>query len=196
MATPVDRGGLCLVLGGVRSGKSDFAMALAERRAKGPGLRPVYVATAPASYAESGPDSGTSRNTDEEMKARIDLHRAGRGAAWDTIEEQVEITRVVEEGGAKAVLLIDCLTLWITNLMGQGFQDADIIERAEVFAACAAKAQSSVIVVSNEVGQGIVPQSALGRRFRDLSGIVNQRVAAFAKDVYLVTAGIAQKIKG
>lgn len=198
MAEPVDRAGLCLVLGGARSGKSGFAMALAERCAKGPGIGPVYVATAPASYAgaDSDAESGSGRGIDVEMEARIARHRQARGDGWSTIEEPVEIARVVEEGSAKAVLLIDCLTLWITNLMEQGLGDDAIIERAEAFAACAGKAPGPVIVVSNEVGQGIVPQSALGRRFRDLSGIVNQRVAALAKDVYFVTAGIPQKIKG
>jgi len=193
---PVDRGGLCFVLGGARSGKSGFAMTLAERYAEELGLRSVYVATAPASYAGAGGKSGPGSKIDEEMEARIDRHKVARGEGWDTIEEPIEITRVVEEGGAKSILLIDCLTLWITNLMEQGLGDDEIIERTEAFAAVASNCPGPVIVVSNEVGQGIVPQSSLGRRFRDLSGIVNQRVAALAKDVYFVTAGIPLMLKG
>ncbi len=188
-----NKGGFCLVLGGARSGKSSFAMKLAERAAEDLGTRAVYVATTPASYTVVG--QGAENKTDQEMAARIAAHKAERGPGWDTIEEPVEIGRVVEDNKA-AVLMIDCLTLWIMNLMEQGLGNEEIIERAEGFAVAASSSESPVIVVSNEVGQGIVPQSSLGRRFRDLSGIVNQRVAGAAKDVFFLTAGISQKLKG
>ncbi len=187
------KGGLCFVLGGARSGKSSFAMKLTQRAAEDSGTRAVYVATTPASYAVVG--QGADNKTDKEMAAKIAAHKAERGPGWYTIEEPVEIRRVVEDNKA-TVLMIDCLTLWITNLMEQGFGNDEIIERAEGFAATASSSESQVIVVSNEVGQGIVPNSPLGRRFRDLSGIVNQRVAVAAKDVFFLTAGIPQKLKG
>ncbi len=199
-----NKGGLCFVLGGARSGKSSFAMKLAERAAEDSGTRAVYAATTPASYAVAGPgpgsgpgedNKGEENKTDQEMAARIAAHKAERGPGWDTIEEPVEIGRVVEDNKA-AVLMIDCLTLWIMNLMEQGLGDEEIIERAEGFAALASSSESPVIVVSNEVGQGIVPGNSLGRRFRDLSGIVNQRVAGAAKDVFFLTAGIPQRLKG
>jgi len=187
-----NKGGLCFVLGGAKSGKSSFAMALAERLAKDSGKRAVYVATTPASYVVVGQADNI---TDKEMAAKIAAHKAERGPSWDTIEEPVEIRRIVEDNKG-AVLMIDCLTLWITNLLEQGLGDEEIIERAEGFAAAASSSASPVVVVSNEVGQGVVPESSLGRRFRDLSGIVNQRVAGAAKDMYFVTAGIPQKLKG
>jgi len=181
-------GNLYLVLGGARSGKSGFAISLAESYAEGLGVRPVYVATAPAAYAGGAPD--------HEMAARIEAHKAARGGGWNAIEEPLELARAVKDGAVDGVLLVDCLTLWVTNLMERGLDDDGIIERAEALAGAADTAARPVIFVSNEVGQGIVPESALGRRFRDLSGMINQRVAARAKAVYFVTAGIAQKIKG
>jgi adenosylcobinamide kinase/adenosylcobinamide-phosphate guanylyltransferase len=181
-------GNLFFILGGARSGKSDFASRLAKSKAEEQGARLVYLATAPAAYA------GVGVAPDSEMARRIQAHKTSRGSDWDTIEEPLEVVRVIEEASADSVLLVDCLTLWITNLIEQGLDDGVVIERAVALSEAAAKAARPVIVVSNEVGQGIVPQSALGRRFRDLAGTVHQRVAARAREVYFVTAGIAQKI--
>lgn len=183
-----DSGNLYFILGGVRSGKSDFAAGLVERKAATLGVKPVYVATAPAAYAGDG--------ADPEMACRIEAHKESRGTQWSTVEEPLEVSGVVEDASVECVLLVDCLTLWITNLMGEGLGDDEIIERAEALAGVAGNAARPVVFVSNEVGQGIVPESELGRRFRDLAGTIHQRVAARAKEVYFVTAGIAQKIKG
>ena len=162
-----------LALGGARSGKSRFAEELAER--SGP-LR-TYIATAEA--------------LDGEMRFRIDQHRARRGEGWQTIEAPLALTEALA-GCGSPVVLVDCLTLWISNLM---FRDRDVAAEIDLLCAALTRASGHVILVSNEVGMGIVPENALSRRFRDLQGLANQRVAAVADAVHFVVAGLPLTLK-
>ena len=157
---------LVLVGGGARSGKSRWALDRARKR----GGRLVFIATAEA--------------LDEEMAARISRHRAERESAFQTIEEPRELARAIRSAQADAIV-VDCLTLWLANVTG----DVD-----ETIAA--AKEQSAeVIVVTNEVGCGIVPENALAREFRDRAGIANQRCADAAGEVYWMVFGQALRVK-
>ncbi|MBI2413595.1 MAG: bifunctional adenosylcobinamide kinase/adenosylcobinamide-phosphate guanylyltransferase [Deltaproteobacteria bacterium] len=167
--------GLTLVLGGARSGKSAFALKLGGALA-GP---KVYLATGQAG--------------DEEMALRIGRHREERGDGWHTIEEPRDIVPIIDR--AEGVLLLDCLTLWISNLLFAGLDDKEIIKRADALALASSSAGARVIAVSNEVGLGIVPESALARRFRDLSGATNRLMAERATEVWFVAAGIPLKMK-
>lgn len=173
---------LTLVLGGARSGKSRFAQSLCE-----PASRVVFIATA-------------RLDDDDEMRARIARHQQARPKHWHTIEEPLEIARVVETCSADYdCVLIDCLTLWLSNLCW-AHQDhsQDVLRSAaseEVARLIAAASASSVTVVSNEVGYGLVPESPVGRVFRDLQGWLNQDLACAANYVYQVVAGIPIPIK-
>jgi adenosyl cobinamide kinase/adenosyl cobinamide phosphate guanylyltransferase len=164
---------LTLVLGGARSGKSRHAEALA-MRAAGPW---TYVATAEI--------------YDEEMRARIAEHRARRGESWLTVEAPLDLAGAVVAARGNAVL-VDCLTLWLSNLMHAG-RDLDA-ETAKLEAALDA-AGVPVFLVSNEVGLGIVPENALARRFRDAAGRLHQRLAARADHVLLMVAGLPLTVK-
>jgi adenosylcobinamide kinase/adenosylcobinamide-phosphate guanylyltransferase len=168
--------GLVLVLGGARSGKSAFAERLAEES----GLAPVYIAT-----AEAG---------DAEMAERIDAHRARRGPSWRTVEapEKLEEALLREAGEGRAVL-IDCTTLWLSNLLLKGLP---VEIRTEALADTAGRAAGLRILVSNEVGLGIVPENALARKFRDAQGRLNQKIAAAADRVVLIAAGLPLWLKG
>jgi adenosylcobinamide kinase / adenosylcobinamide-phosphate guanylyltransferase len=165
---------LTLVLGGARSGKSRHAENLITA------LPPpwIYVAT-----AQPG---------DEEMAARIKTHRERRGAHWRTIEAPRELVSALGACG-EAPVLVDCLTLWLSNLM---LADANIeAETAQLEDALLA-ANGPIVLVANEVGSGIVPSYPLGRRFRDLQGVLNQRIAARAERVILMVAGLPLALKG
>lgn len=169
-----DNGGrIRLVLGGARSGKSRHAQVLAEA-APAPHL---FVATAQA--------------FDAEMAGRIARHRAERGAGWRTVEAPYDLAAAIgaAQGGT---VLVDCLTLWTSNLL---LGDADLDAATDALLAALADTPAHVVLVSNEVGWGIVPDNALARRFRDVAGRVNQRVAAAADRVDLVVAGIAMHLK-
>jgi adenosyl cobinamide kinase/adenosyl cobinamide phosphate guanylyltransferase len=163
-----------LVLGGARSGKSRYAEGLVAA------LPPpwVYVATAEA--------------LDHEMAARIRTHRARRGPSWRTIEAPRDLAAALA-ACAQAPVLIDCLTLWLSNLM---LAEADIDAEIEELEKSLAAARSPVVLVANEVGSGIVPDNALGRRFRDAQGLLNQRIAARADRVVLMVAGLPLAVKG
>jgi adenosylcobinamide kinase/adenosylcobinamide-phosphate guanylyltransferase len=166
---------LLLVLGGARSGKSRHAEHAVEAAAGG-GL---YLATA---------GSG-----DAEMAARIAEHRARRGPAWTTIEEPLEIARLIEvEARPDRPILVDCLTLWLSNLMQA---ERDIDADTERLLAALVGARGPVVLVANEVGLGVVPQTALGRAFRDHAGRLNQRVAAAAERVVFMAAGLPMLLK-
>ncbi len=168
-----------LVLGGARSGKSAYAesRALALREGR---KRALYLAT-----AEAG---------DKEMSARIAAHRARRGSAWTTLEEPLDLAGTIDAHAARgAPILVDCLTLWLSNLM-HARSDIDV----ETGRLCAAlkSAEGPVVLVSNEVGLGIVPDNALARAFRDHAGRIHQRVAQAARDVVFVAAGLPLALKG
>jgi adenosylcobinamide kinase / adenosylcobinamide-phosphate guanylyltransferase len=172
MATPVK---LTLVLGGARSGKSRHA----ERLALATGLSPVYLATAQA--------------LDAEMARRIALHRTRRGPAWRTVEEPLELVETLaRECTGERIVLVDCLTLWLSNLMAA--------ERP-VDAACGSLLEAlpslrrPVILVSNEVGQGVVPDNALARAFVDHAGFLHQGIAEQADAVVLMAAGLPHRLK-
>ncbi len=166
-----------LVLGGARSGKSAFALNFAA----GLGGAKTFVATAEAS--------------DVEMVERIAAHRAERGPEWAVVEEPTALAAVILKASPGGVLLIDCLTLWLSNLSGDGLDDKAVLAEAEELAGVVVAGSTSVVAVSNEVGSGIVPDNALGRRFRDLAGAVNRRLAEAADSVYLITAGLPLKLK-
>jgi adenosylcobinamide kinase / adenosylcobinamide-phosphate guanylyltransferase len=169
---------LTLVVGGARSGKSRYAESLIA--ALPPPWRPpwTYVAT-----AEAG---------DAEMAARIAAHRARRGSQWRLVEAPRDLASAL--GSCRtAPVLVDCLTLWLSNLMlAEAAIDAEIDRLEQVLAA----ASAPVVLVANEVGSGIVPDNPLGRQFRDLAGILNQRIAARADGVVLVVAGLPLALKG
>jgi adenosylcobinamide kinase / adenosylcobinamide-phosphate guanylyltransferase len=164
-----------LVLGGARSGKSRFAQARAEAL---PGDL-LYLATAQA--------------LDEEMEDRIARHRDDRGPRWSTLDVPLDLPAAILANAAPGrVLLIDCLTLWTSNLM---FAERDLDAETEALASAVAQANGPVILVANEVGLGIVPDNALARRFRDAAGRLNQAVAAVADEVQFVAAGLPLKLK-
>lgn len=164
-----------LVLGGARSGKSRYA----QTRAEALDGELVYLATAQA--------------LDAEMGERIERHRADRGPRWTTVEAPVELTAAIRaEGRAGRVLLIDCLTLWTSNLL---LADRDIGAATGDLVAAIGEAGCPLILVANEVGLGIVPDNALARRFRDEAGRVNQRIAAAVDEVMFVAAGLPLRLK-
>lgn len=173
-----DAPNLMLILGGARSGKSRYAEGLIA--ALPPVWNPpwIYVAT-----AEPG---------DEEMRARIAAHRARRGPSWQTVEAPQELAEAVILA-QPAPVLVDCLTLWLSNLM---LIDADIEAETVRLERALEAATAPVILVSNEVGSGIVPEHPLGRSFRDLQGALNQRIAARAERVVLMVAGLPLAVKG
>lgn len=164
-----------LFLGGARSGKSRLAQAEAEKRAGDL----VYIATA--------------QPFDAEMADRIDRHRADRGPRWRTIECPIALPQaILAEGDPNRTILVDCLTLWLSNLI---LGDHDVAMATAYLIAALTDTASPVVIVSNEVGAGIVPENALARRFRDEAGRQNQAVAAAAHSVLFVVAGLALKLK-
>lgn len=166
-----------LVLGGARSGKTAFAEQLAIHS----GSRPAYLATAEA--------------LDAEMRDRVASHKAGRAARFTTIEEPIGLSDALLKGAAHHdVILVDCLTLWITNLLMASEDVAKAV--SELGATLVQLKTAKVILVSNEVGQGIVPDNAMARTFRDLAGAAHQRLAEICDDVYFVVAGLPMTLKG
>jgi adenosyl cobinamide kinase/adenosyl cobinamide phosphate guanylyltransferase len=165
---------LTFVLGGARSGKSRYAEGLVAA------LPPpwLYVAT-----AEAG---------DHEMAARIRAHRSRRGPSWRTIEAPRDLPAALAACEGMPVL-IDCLTLWLSNLL---LANADIDQETERLERSLAEAAAPIVLVANEVGSGIVPDHPLGRKFRDLQGLLNQRIAARADRVVLMVAGLPVAVKG
>ena len=161
-----------LVLGGARSGKSRFAESLAKTA-----LRKTYIATAEA--------------FDEEMRQRIAHHEAQRGDGWVTIEAPLDLVAAL--GACRdGFVLIDCVTVWLNNLM---FHECDVTAEVAVLCAALKETKLDVILVSNEVGLGIVPDNALARRFRDAQGLANQRIAEVATEVYFIAAGLPLALK-
>ncbi|MCD6292463.1 MAG: bifunctional adenosylcobinamide kinase/adenosylcobinamide-phosphate guanylyltransferase [Deltaproteobacteria bacterium] len=168
-----------LVGGGARSGKSSFAQKMAEDL---PGRR-VYLATAQA--------------LDQEMEQRIAKHQADRGSAWHaTLEEPLNLTECLQRAGTDFdIILVDCITLWLANLMGRDDNDRQILQEIDKLAATLNQFPATIILVSNEVGLGLVPEHPSGRRFRDLAGFANQRLAQACQEVYFTIWGLPQKLK-
>lgn len=162
---------LTLLLGGAAAGKSRLAVRIAAGR----GGPVVVIATAEA--------------RDEEMAERIRRHQAARPSEWRTVEEPFDLAGALASAPEDALALVDCLTLWVTNLLERGLSDDEILERAAEAAALAASRPAGTIAVSNEVGSGIVPANALARRYRDLLGRVNALWAEAADRAALVVAG-------
>lgn len=176
----VDLPRLSLILGGARSGKTRHALGLAENHARKAGVRPTMIATAQA--------------FDDEMRERIAMHREERADRWDTIEAPLALAETIAEmpPQPEAVIVVDCLTLWLTNLV-LGERDIDR-ETVSLLDACSASPHR-VLLISNEVGMGIVPADPLSRRFRDEAGRLHQKIAAVADVVTLVVAGLPLAIK-
>mgnify|MGYP001385385495 CR=1 FL=1 len=166
--------GASLVLGGARSGKSRFAEALVATSAA-----PIYLAT--------------GRAWDSEMEARIAEHRARRGARWTTVEEPLDLPAALGRLAAPGrAVLVDCLTLWITNLM---VEDRAVAEACSALVGCLDGLAGPVVFVSNEVGLGIVPENAMARAFRDHAGRLHQDLAARCGHVWFVAAGLPMPLK-
>ncbi len=176
---------LVLITGGARSGKSRFA----EEYAAKCGACIEYIATAEAA--------------DEEMKLRVELHRQRRPAAWKTVEAPYDAAPAMRSAVQRAdAVLFDCLTLYISNLLLAPGMPLDPLERSKIvldswweLLTAAGSGTASVIIVTNEVGCGIVPENSLAREYRDLSGLANQMAAKWADEVYLMTCGLAVEVK-
>lgn len=179
----VKKGKIIFITGGARSGKSSFAL----KHASVYSGKKAYIATA--------------EPLDNEMQERIEKHRIQRGKEWDAFEEPIMIADVIREiMGRYPVIVLDCLTLWLSNLLTRQ-NDENIVEaELEKFAAVLKSFQGSsgsqLFIVSNEVGMGIVPDNALSRRFRDMAGVLNQRAAEAADEAYLVVSSMPLRIKG
>lgn len=163
-----------LVLGGCRSGKSRYAEEWINSRF----TRKLFVATLTAS-------------ADQEMRARVELHRNRRDGSWQTVEEPLQLTTILNLYQSQTdVILIDCLSMWISNCLFAEMNDAAIEEMVAQLATTVRKLAVPVVLVANEVGLGLVPDNALGRRFRDLAGWTNQQLAAACNSVVFVAAGL------
>ena len=163
-----------LVTGGARSGKSSFA----EKRTKQLGSSLVYVAT--------------SEIIDSEMKDRVAEHQARRGSEWQTLNAPMNLAEALIEADGKGPCLVDCLTFWLNNLM---FHNEDIVAATKGLITALKQRSDPVVLVTNEVGSGIVPENALARRFRDEAGRMNQTISQIADEVYVSISGIPLQIK-
>ena len=171
------KGRLVFVLGGASSGKSGCALQLAGSRG-----RRAFVAT--------------GQGLDDEMADRIARHQATRSTDWETIEEPLEVEAwFAKHGSEYRTILFDCVTLWLSNLVGIGLESAAILARAHALLDAMRRSGSQVIIVSNELGGGLVPADPSVRAFRDLSGRVNQCLAVGADDAYLVVSGLPLRLK-
>jgi adenosylcobinamide kinase/adenosylcobinamide-phosphate guanylyltransferase len=169
---------MTLILGGARSGKSTYALEMAKKSGK-----VAFVATCEA--------------PDKEMKERIRLHREQRPKHWKTFEEPEDVGNLLKKiGDGFDCIVIDCLTLLVSNLVLKKYKKEDILKKIESMLSILRKKKAKVVIVSNEVGLGLVPANRLGRDFRDIAGKVNQRVAKEADRVIFIVSGIPMDIKG
>ena len=169
------------ITGGRRSGKSSYALELAESLGK----NCLYLATAEAH--------------DEEMEARIACHKEERGNGWETAEEPFHVADLIRNSSKYDVILVDCLTLWLCNVMHEDENIIDeeyILEKIDDLTAACRESDSIVVAVTNELGLGVIPDNPLSRQFTDLAGIMNQRMATAADRVVLTVSGIPMTIKG
>jgi adenosylcobinamide kinase/adenosylcobinamide-phosphate guanylyltransferase len=170
---------MILITGGCRSGKSRYALDYANRHFS----KKIYLATGEA--------------LDQEMAQRIEHHKKMRGPEWQTIEEPKEIVDQIRlHGDGVEVIVLDCITLWLSNLLMRRKDDLDIIDEVNRLIDTINQGQTSLILVSNEVGMGIVPADPLSRRFRDLSGMANQKIAEVVHTVIFMVSGIPIFLKG
>ena len=168
-----------LIIGGCRSGKSRHALALGEQAAGG---RKIFLATC--------------NPQDSEMRLRVQRHKAERGTHWQTVEEPLEIHRAIRKHGTNAgICLVDCLTLWMTNLFLAHEDDKAVDQFITRLCQLISNPPCDLILVTNEVGSGSVPENPMARRFRDMAGRTNQQVAAVCRTVILMVAGIDVSIK-
>ena len=165
---------IILVTGGARSGKS----ALAERLAQSCGNKVIYIAT--------------SEPFDDEMQSRFDRHRARRDAGLRTVDAPLELPDMLVQTDGDAARLVDCLTMWLNNLI---YHNRDVGDEMNRLIKVISEQQADLVMVTNEIGSGLVPQTAEARKFRDLAGELNQMVAQAASQVYLSVSGIPVKIK-
>jgi len=173
-----DRPHSTLVLGGSRSGKSEFAENLIAQKYE----KKTYIATMQAG--------------DDELQMRIGNHKKRRGKDWNLIEEPLQLCSVLmDENNSTEVFLVDCITMWLTNMLMNNYSDGDIIEQVNQAREISQQRLRSIVFVANEVGLGIVPDSPLSRRFRDLAGLTNQELAKGCDEVFFVAAGLPLKIK-
>jgi adenosylcobinamide kinase/adenosylcobinamide-phosphate guanylyltransferase len=171
---------ITLLTGGVRSGKSSFALSLAKQY-KG---KKAFIATAMA--------------IDHEMELRIKNHRMSRGRLFTTVEEPYELGKVIAcVDGSVSVIVVDCLTVWLGNLFYKyGEKEKKVLEKVHSFTKDLKRTTTDCIIVTNETGWGIVPENELSRKFRDVAGYLNQEVARISDEVYLLCSGIPVRIKG
>jgi adenosylcobinamide kinase/adenosylcobinamide-phosphate guanylyltransferase len=168
-----------LITGGCRSGKSRFALDYANRQFS----KKLFLATCEV--------------LDEEMAQRVENHKKMRGPEWQTLEEPIWIIDKMGQWEKEVeVILLDCITLWLSNLMLKWDNDSRVMNEVSRLIETVKQSQTSFIIVSNEVGMGVVPAEPLGRRFRDLSGMTNQKLAGFADQVILMVSGIPLFLKG
>jgi len=171
------RGRLILIVGGAASGKSARALELA-----GTATPRAFLAT--------------GQPLDDEMARRICRHQAARGAGWDTAEVPVDLTDwFAKQGPRYRVVILDCLTLWLSNLREQGVPDTQVFRLTGEWLQAMRRTNGRIVIVTNELGMGLVPMDATGRSFRDLAGLVNQQVAQEADEVHLVVSGLAVRLK-
>jgi len=169
-----------LVLGGCKSGKSRHAQKIAESLTPG---RRLYLATCVP--------------LDQEMRDRVQRHQDDRDRTWVTVETPLDIAEIISQKSSDhGVILLDCLTLWVTNMIMEGMEQPEIIEKTRSLSDVIKQSDCPVIAVSNEVGAGIVPENKLARMFRDVQGIVNQIVASEMDRVVVTFAGIPMTLKG
>jgi adenosylcobinamide kinase/adenosylcobinamide-phosphate guanylyltransferase len=166
-----------LVGGGTRSGKSAFALALARRL----GRRRLFLAT--------------GRAGDDEMRGRIERHRQARGDDFETIEEPMAVAATLARCASQDVVVVDCLTFWLANLLLEGQGEHQIVAQVEELAAVLSSRSMHAVLVTSEVGLGVVPETALGRVFRDLAGLAHQRFGRLADEIYFGILGTMLRIK-
>jgi adenosyl cobinamide kinase/adenosyl cobinamide phosphate guanylyltransferase len=171
------KGRVVFVVGGASSGKSRFSCQLAQEW----GEDVAYIAT--------------SIPLDDEMRTKIEEHKKRRPKGWKTVEEPYDLKGVLAEVVDRGILVVDCLTLYISNLLLKGVDKDDILDEVREFLLLLKKEGKRAVIVSNEVGWGVVPENPLGRRFRELAGYVNQVVQEMSDEVYLMVAGRGIKIK-
>lgn len=172
------KGKIIFILGGARSGKSNYAISLAKRLKK----KVIFIATC--------------NPLDEEMKERVKKHRKSRPNTWKTIEEEIDIDLLLQKlNRQNEIIIIDCLTIWISNLQLKYKNEEKIEDKIKSFLKVLEKIKTTLIIVSNEVGSGIVPENKIARNYRDILGNLNQEVAKLSSEVYFLISGVPIKIK-